>query len=348
MKKKLIVFLMFVLFFSFSSVKASTKDKIIANSNINLSEEINGDLYFAGNSITINGNVNGDIIGAGNDISIKSDANNNIRVAGNVINITNTMANNMTIAGSSINFNNVEANHLYGAAETIEFSGIASSVKFSASTVTISGTINEKSTIYAEKVVITENAKINATLNIKSEEDIEYVGNVDKTNIKYTHIEGYKITREAQIKSVITDFVYAFISVSILALIILGVGEKVVDKAITKFKENPAPTLLYGLLFLIALPIIMFMLLISVVGIPLSFITMFIYIVLLMIAKAFTAVALSKMIFENNNMNKYLKLLLSVLIICVATVIPFIKGLTYLLCFSFILGSAKSLLKKEI
>jgi len=326
-----------------TSVVEPAKDKIIADSNINISENVTGDLYFAGSTVTINSDVYGDAIGGANIINIYKNVNNNIRMAANTLNLTNVITKNITVAGSNINFVNVTANNIYAAAETIAFSGTANSVNFGARLVTIGGTINSKSTIYAEDVVIYDTAVINGELNVKSNNAIRYEGNVDKTNIKYTHVETTDYTYEPSIKSQIPGFIYKFVTISLLALIMMSF-KKFNNKSLANLKTKPVETLLYGLLIFIALPITILIATVSVIGIPIATIMTFIYLTLLIVGKAFAAIALSELLFEKTNMNKYLRLFIMILSICIVSVIPYLSFVFGILVYSYMFGSVRTLL----
>jgi hypothetical protein len=326
-----------------TSVVETKEDKLIADSNININEVVTGDLYFAGNTVTINNDIYGDAIGGANTINIYKNVNSNIRMAANTINLTNVTTNNVTVAGSNINFVHVNANNLYAAAETIAFSGTVNSVNFGAKLVTIGGTINGNSTIYAEDVVIYDTAVINGELNVKSNNAIRYEGNVDKTNIKYTHIEDTEYNYETSIKSQIPGFIYKFITISLLALIMMSF-KKFNNKSLANLKSKPVETLLYGLLIFVALPITILIAMISVIGMPISIIMTFGYITLLIIGKAFAAIALSELVFEKTNMNKYLKLFITILAICAISLVPYLSFVFGLLVYSYTFGSVRTLL----
>lgn len=322
------------------------EDKIIADDNININKNVTGDLYFAGNIVTINSSVYGDVIGGANTININKNINSNVRLAANTINFNNVTTNNVTVAGANVNFINVSSNNLYAAAESITFSGEANSIKFGGQTVTIEGTINSNSTIYAEEVIIKDTAVINRALNVHAEKAITYVGNVDKTNIKYTHVKTTEYNEQSTIKSEIPGFIYKFVTISLLALIVMSF-KKFNNKSIENLKSKPVETLLYGLLIFIALPITILIATISIIGIPVAVITTFGYIALLIVGKAFASIALNELLFKKTNMNKYLGLFIVILVMCVISLVPYIRFIFGLLVYSYIFGSVRTLLIKN-
>lgn len=323
------------------------RDKIIADDNISISDVVTDDLYFAGNSVVVNNNVYGDIIGAGNSININKDVNGSIRILANVINISDTITKNITLAGSSVNFNNINAHNIYAAAERIEFSGSANRVNLIAQTIIIDGTLNGNSTIEAEEVIIKNNANIKGKLNVKAEKEIQYIGDVNKDNIKYTHIETQKKSNEFNITSKLSSLIYHFITVSIIALILFKVGSKINDKSLQELKNKTFLHLMYGLLIFLLVPVILLFATFTIVGIPLVVISSFAYISLIMIAKAFSAIALSSLLFSKTNLNKYLALFITVLLVCISTLVPYLTTIAYLLYFSYTFGSARLLFIKE-
>jgi hypothetical protein len=348
MKKYLI--LTFLLLFSFT-IKANaltfpkTIDKFVADNNINLSENIAGDLYFAGNNITVNNNVDGDIIGAGNTININGNITNNIRVAGNNITFNNLNAKNLTVAGSNILFMNVNTNKIYAAGANVEFNGVANNINLTGAEVIIAGTINGVSYIEAEKVTIKNSAVINDKLNIKASNDVIYENNVIKDNIKFTKVQ-YNYNKEKfNVKTTFSGLVYKILSMSLLAIIIMSLFSKFIDKSIENIKEKKISTILIGLLIFIVMPILILLSMIAIIGIPVAIISLFGYITAIMIAGAFTAITLGSILFKD--MNKYLKVIIAVIILSILSIIPIINIITWLITIGYTFGSIKLLFDKK-
>ena len=344
----LFVFGLMLLFLSSGNVNAislpKTTDKFVANNNVNLYNDVDGDLYAAGNNITITSKVNGDIIAAGNTIYVNAIINHNIRMAGNNLTFSNVSANNLTVAGSNILFANISANNIYAVGQNIEFTGTANTINFAGAKIIISGTINDQSTIYAEDVTITDTAVINNTLNVKSTKPILYQGKVNKSKIVYTKVKDLEEKPQFDITKRAFSLVYKIGYISLIALIIILLFNKFSDKAINNLKEKPLKTILLGLLTLVITPILSVVTMISVIGIPIVIITIFAYISLLIIAGGFSSIALGKLLFKD--MNKYLETFIAVLIISILSIIPFINGLVWLTCVGYTFGSILLLFKK--
>lgn len=348
--KKIPLFLFgLLLLFSFSSNVSAlsfpkTIDKFAADNNVNVNENIAGDLYVAGNNVTVNGTIAGDVIGAGNTINITGDISHSVRVAGNNINLSNVSANNITVAGNNILLMNINANRVYAAGALVEFTGTANNINLSGAEVILSGTINGISTIEAEKVTIKDTAVINDKLTVKATKDIIYDANVIKDNITYIKVD-HQIKKESfNLGSKIFWFMWKIITMSLMALVIMALFNNFIEKAIKNIKDKKVSTILFGLLLFIAIPILSILAMITMIGIPIAIITIFGYITTLIVASTFSAITLGNILFADKN--KYLRILMGILIISILSSIPIICFFVWLTCVGYTFGSISLLFKK--
>ncbi len=324
----------------------TTSDMIVTDTSIKIDEDVNGDIYVAGNNINVNSIIEGDIIGAGNIIDVTGQVKQNVRMFGSSLSFSNLEAYDMTVAGSDILFLNVNVNKIYAVAGNIEFMGTVNNINLVGSEVIISGTINGKSSINANKVIIKNTAKINNKLNIKAINPIEYEGDILKDNIEYTktnHIYNFSgfFVVDKHIR-----MIYKLLSTILVALVIVWLFDNLVNKAVKNLKENKILPILLGLVLFILMPSCIMLVMSTIIGIPIAIIISFVYIITIIITSGFTAVSLGKILFKD--MNKYLQALISSFIIWCLSLISGINLLLWLVSVGYIFGSIVMLsLNKE-
>ena len=369
MKRKLLVTALIVIMLTASFVpfvyaeddSPGTSDKFVTGENVDITSSVNGDLYAAGNYVTIDGDISGDLLTGGNTIIINSDVDQNIRAGGNFITLNNVSARNMTIFGQIIRLNQVDANNLYLFGQSVLFSGKAHDVFLNGNKVTIDGIVAGNSEVNANSVIITENAEILGTLNVRSNNEISYQGTASDENVTFTKTNNtqdfnseyeknnYPFTapyRGLSIFRVFVKFMRNLATIFVTGLVILLVFPNPTKSAIDNLKTNTFKPVLLGLVIFAAVPVLTFLAMLTIIGIPLSFATSLVFVLVLILAKSFTALAVTDVAFPK--LNKYLGLLLSALIISFLSIIPIVNFLVWLIAVGYTFGSLILVFKKEI
>jgi cytoskeletal protein CcmA (bactofilin family) len=348
MKKISLILTSFIMMFLFiNNANAVTfksfGDYAAFDDNFSITRDVDGDIYTAGETITINSNVKGDIIGAANSVSLTGNVENNIRMAGNTLNFSKVTANSITVAGSKVSLTDVNANKIYVAGEKITFTGKTNYLNAIGSEVTISGELNGKSYIRADKVIIEDTAVIKDTLKVKAAHDIVYNGDVNKDNIVYTHVDEYEYNYS--LSNRIADTVYGIIATYIIIVLMILFMNGFIDRAVTNLKEKKVSTVLFGLFLFLVTPIIILLTLITFIGIPVSIITLFAYITFILTAKAFASISLGKLLFKD--MNLYLSSLIGIMIFTLLSFIPVVNVIVWFTYIGYVFGSYFLMFKKE-
>ena len=108
MKKKgifILTLLMMILFSvnSFADSIDSASNYFAFKENVNITEDVSGDIYSAGREVNVENSVVGDTIAAGEIINIKSkEIRGNVRCAAQTLNIDSKNIKNITCAGQNI------------------------------------------------------------------------------------------------------------------------------------------------------------------------------------------------------------------------------------------------------
>lgn len=346
MKKYLLLMLLILVPFS---VKANSNDKFVTefDDDIIISEYISGSSVIGGNNVTIDGSIDGVGLIMGNIINYNSTTEYGI-ILGNTININGTLRDGLilgnvitiekdsiierdtAILGSNLTISGSFYRDVYLAGSTIELDNI-----------TIDGNIR----VNGDNIIIKDNVIVNGKLSYNENATTNISSSAIITNIS---------TYEADINDndiASNNIKSGFISL-INLLVIFAVTIFLIPKFYQKIVTNNdyLKNIGFGLLFLIIVPIIALILIISVLGISLGFISIGLYILCFMIAHIISGYYIGNLIWKKYIKKKeqpYLIGFMGIIIVYLLTLIPYLGNLISFISFLFAMGTICSLFKKK-
>lgn len=342
--KRFILFAIgFLLVSSFSfSVYADTLDsasnKFFTNNNINETLDAQSDVYAIGNNLKFAGKVEADILAAGNNITIETESvGGSIRVAGATILINSNVERNINAVAASVEIKEgTKAKGIYVASGDVNFNGEAEDLFVNADTVTINGTVTGNVKVNCSKLIIGENARVDGTFEVRGEEEPIILGDFDSSKITFD-----KIITDYDNESLfaginIAGKIISLITAIIFCILITLFCSRYNNRACEKLEHRGWLPFLIGFATLIVLPIAAVLLCITIVGIPISVISLIIYGILIYLAPVFTGIILGRFILKN--MNEYLSAIIFTLIVKIITFIPYVGGVSLFICVLLSLG----------
>jgi len=256
-------------------------DLYIAANQITINGVVNGDVLSIGNKITINGVINGDIIAIGANINIGGEITGSVRVGGDSVTITGDIGGDLITAVDDIVVNDsaIIGRDLVFAGRIIDIDApINEEITGWGSRVTIGDIVGGDVEIGVERLTIASTADIEGDLIYYSDEQatIEAGAKIGGTTThepsKYK-VSDYWIFRNFQIWGAFIAFFMTLI-VGIAVILIAPRRAKAVAAAI---KAKPLLSLGWGTLLLIATPIAIVILCVTIIGIPLGIIGAIVY-----------------------------------------------------------------------
>lgn len=345
---KRIVYSLLVMIITLVCIPVNAKDNFYASQELKLNKECDSTVFAAGNNVKVTGRVDGISFIAGNNISVENERDY-LFAAGNVINIKKVTTKDAFIAGSNINIEESKIRDLYAAGEKITIdSDIDGKAYIGGGEVTINSTIKGDINVSAERIILGEKANIEGTLKYPEEAKISKAKETKIAKEK-TYKENAKSQKEKAL-DMFTDFIVSVLSMILIGVILLAVNKKVFKK-IEKFDQKGsfiATTTLIGFASLILVPVAVILLITSTIGVSLSIICMLLYGIMFYLSVIPTAYYFGNWILKDKIDNKYLLLTISILIIYVLRLVPFIGGIVTLISLCFGLGVYINLIKENI
>ena len=348
MNTKFLLKILIILFISviiFPSITSASEFKSGDNLVIMKDEVVNDDLYFAGNSITVDGVINGDLIAAGSEIKVTGTINGGIIAAGGSITVTGKVTNDIKAAGGEVRIGgDVGDNVLVFTGNLVleKNAKVARDLTLGAETATIDGTVNGNINGGASNMEMNGATKGNVTVrignNIKVSPGATIGGNLEYTAPRPGEISGivsgtttYKETpvRRENFMSRLPGEILGYLWLLLIGIISLILAPELTQKISDDISVKPLKNLLWGLLFLIITPIVAVLLLITIIGIPLSLIIVVIYIILLYISRIYVGLWVGQYVLrklKQETKSRVLTLALGLIIVVIGINLPIIGG----------------------
>ena len=314
------------------TVEGKAKQDIwAAGALVDIDAETNGDLYAAGSRVNVKGKVTGKARVAGAELKIDAEIGKVLNAAGATIEISESakLADNSSLAGALIEFRGSAEDNLNLYGDEVVFSGHAF------------GSVNFE----GRKVHLTENARVEGNLTIRSSEKADIspsatiAGELIQTNILDSMKED---------KGVFAGHGFALIisaSVFILGLILVIFERGFVEQGISMLRSQPFSSLLWGLVVFFGIPIFVVVSMVTIVGIPIGVAALLTMPFLLLLGYTVAALGVSDWLLNRSGKFKetgqrLLLLAAGVAMFAILRLVPFLGSFLIFLIVLFGLGAA--------
>lgn len=299
--------------------------------------KINGNVFICSNSTTLNGEINGSIYAVSQNFDMQYFAflSRDLHLSAQQVNLDGWIYRDAFISAQNIitqeNFI-TQNNFTLDDADSFTFSGeILGDATINAKEINFKNANDEKNL----------NCKISGNLSYSSNEEINIPEGIVLKEVKYSN---YVDTDQDNSSSNIWNYVLSLLTSLICVYIIYLIISKFMPKYLDKISNISGLNLLkyfgIGLGILILIPIVSILLFITQIGSILGVILLLIYIILLIIAKPIFIISVATFVKNKfaKNLNIYICILLSTVILSLITLIPYIGTLVSMLIFFIGLG----------
>lgn len=314
-----------------------TAGNVLATDSDSNPSGVEGDLYWAGQGLDLNdASIDRDIIAVGDSLSIRDcTVGGAVRLAARTIDIAQTAVDgSVTVAGQHVVLNtDSTANCFYAAGETVALRGSVKSAALAGDTVTIDGTVDGDVEVWADKLILSKNARISGTVNTHVSEDPERAAGAEVGALKIDRTENEDTST---VNDVIGGIVAAALSTCFVALLLELVFPRATASAAGMLHQRPTPLWVSGLLGTVAVVPTVLLLIISIAGLSLAGALMCGVIGIALVSAAFAGCAIARMV--GHNQNRYAMAAVGGIIAGVLTAIPLVGDFISGVAFVFTLG----------
>lgn len=297
---------------------------------------IESDLYLAGNSITVSDYVDGNVYVMAENVTVSGKVGGDLFILANTVTLTEDSYTygNLYVCANNVTINGIVCD-LYALCNNLELgeSGIIlRDSRTATKNISLKGNVGRNTFIETDTISMADTAHVYGNLNYAAKEAIVVPSGAVDGSIEFK--EQTVFTSNADVKDVIFTYVLDFVYALVYTLVVFGLMLLVAPKFITKLHEITKTKWLaslgIGALVALLVPIIAVLLVFTVIGTPLSFAVAGLYLLVLSITFALTAIVLSKLLGDKvkalSKFNNVFALVIVTLVLWALTQIPFYVG----------------------
>ncbi len=325
---------------------------------IGVGEVVEDDVYLFGDVVTINGLVRGDAVIFCREAIIDGTIEGSLLVFAETIRIDGEIVGTARGGANSIFFSGTTSRDLMMAANTLSISGKVGQDLFGAgNSITVTGSIGRDILASMNRLVI--DAPVGGNVNAYTSDLVLGPRAVVSVGITYTSgneaaIDGNAVI-SGQLKRLdppaeqavsgtgrsVWSFIRPILSLLALALLMVLIFPGLTSGTAGMIGEKPGPSAGYGALVFFGAPLAAVILLITIIGIPISLISILLYIVLLYTARVFAGYYLASIFFKriSKELHPVWIALSGVLVLALLIKIPYLGWLINLAAVIFASGA---------
>ncbi len=315
-------------------------DLFAAGESVIISGTVNGDVYAAGANVLVDGIVNGDLLAAGATVTVLGNISDDVRAAGSSVIIKGPVGKNVVAFGSNVTLSSEGkvGGSFLAAGNTIDLSGpISKDVNAYGNQVLLTSTVGRDFQGMMQSLVLGSGAKIVGDLNYQSSQQANVPAGVVSGKVTYKPIEKTQPNLPPAAPFALAGLFVGlkfflsftgFLISLVVGLIYLSLLPKRAESLVNIIGSKPWVSLGVGLLTIIIFPLVLVILAVSLVGLPLLFLLVPLFLFFLYMAKIFTAFYLGRRILSSDKLLG--PLLVGLLLYYVLSFIPGIGFLTVL------------------
>lgn len=306
----------------------------VAGTTVTVAGTVKGDLYCAGQNIDITGTIEGDVLCAGQTVRIGGQVYGDVRAAAQTLTVTGNIQGSVTLAGQTAT---IAEEAVIGRDATVMSSNVFIAGRINrdlvggGQEVTLNGHIARNVDVNAEQLNLQKTAHVGGNLTYVSNNNVnmEPGAAVDgKTNRQDP--PKHEKREQTAYERVLGGPVYWLLAFLLIGFVIMGLSPKAFDTAATTLRERPLVTLATGALSFIVIPILAFLALLTVIGIPLSFAILALWFPIMLVGFAVGSYCMGALLAKQFKWNKWrrtLSLITGLLIVMIVSLVPYVGGI---------------------
>ena len=326
------------------------KTLVSASNDIEIAGVLNGDLFCFSQNVIISGVVNGDVICAASSVVIDGKVNGSVRLLSSSTTINGSVGGSSSILTENfvLGSKGYLANDSFISGTNVSINGnIARDISFASANVKITGVVDRDVSGTIDQLTLASSALIKGDVSIKSPNEIKsepgsvVQGSTNRENIVQNNsmFGGLEIT----------SALYVFVSLLVVSMTLVFVIPKTLDSSYELSKKKPLKTALFGLVGTVALPFIILLLLVTIIGIPLAVIVLLGYLLLISLSGPFVAYSIGSLILKKKNKSKRaVKMLVGSIILLAAYLIPRLNIFVMMVVYIYGVGLVARLAKDKL
>lgn len=276
-----------------------------AGNFVEIKGTINGDVFVAGDTVVINSeNINGDIFAAASNVDVIGKVSGSLRLVGEKINVDAQVDGNAMVAGQNfrISEGSVVAGNVTFFGQMLNVSGQVGRLEGAFASLLLSGTVDNDVDVYlgesnTNSLNISDEAVVGGTFYYQALNQLEVNSQASIGEVAYNKIIKKDHSSDLQ-KFNFVAWLWKFFGMLIVGMILLYMWPSIFEKSYSTVYKKPLARFFQGFALLVLTPIFCILLAITIIGVPVSIITMILWGLSLYLAGILAAWILGKFVKE--------------------------------------------------
>lgn len=323
------------------------------------------DLYAFGQSVSIGGSVSGDLLAAGGEVSLSGSTTQDAVLAGGRVDVAGSVGDDLRTAGGDVRISGSVADNASVAGGTVILSNtgrVGRDLQVVGGTVRIEGDVGRSLDVFGGQASL--DGKVGGDVQAKVGRLTVGPGAVIQGDLVYTSAQKASIApgarvqgktvyhpapkREKRAVSPVSKgalWVLSFLAIFLIGVVFIALAPRGSETAADRVSGAPWVSLLVGFILLVVVPVAVFFVTVTLVGIPLALILLVSYVIMIYVSRVFVGLAIGRWIFRKlgrPQMSLYVDLLVGLLILWLLSAIPYVGWVVRLAAVLLGLGALAS------
>ncbi|WP_292485507.1 hypothetical protein [Methanohalobium sp.] len=318
-------------------------DFYIAGGDVVIQNTVQGDVVAAGGRVEIAGDVTGDVIAAGGEVVIKGDVDDDVRIAGGTLRIEGNIGDDLIAAGGDLIVSSntkIEGDMVYSASQVRMLGELNGDMKGGADTITLDGNVGGNVDVEVNNLEILSGTHIGGNLNYTSTSEAEISSGTVGGDINF--VEESTGTAEGFGFLSVIWWIIKYLALLIVGMVALKLWPSGSMSILENIETNPLKNLGIGFVLIIAGLVGSIILLMTIVGIPLGIVLLFIIGFSLYAARLYTGLWIGKYLSSKigkSSSRPSIMLAAGLFLLMILSSIPWVGIVVYLLATLVAIGA---------
>jgi hypothetical protein len=296
-------------------------DLYVSGQNVNIHKDVSGDLFIAGGKVDVQNSVTQGLNVAGGNVQIASNVGDDVRVAGGEVTIRGRIAGDLLVFGGTVTVGSdaVVMGDTYVNGGTVTFRGVAGrdlhlnggnlslegithgNLDAKAGHLVISSPVEGNAKIVADTLTIAQGASFKGSVDYwTSSASVDFGSSLSQGQQAVFHPEFQRFARKAEAGAagafaalIAAITIYKLLSAAVIILLLVLLTKTFFLDVGKELKRRPVRSFVTGLCYFILVPIVAFLLFITIIGLPLGLLAVAAYVFTLLFAAPLTSVVLA-------------------------------------------------------
>jgi cytoskeletal protein CcmA (bactofilin family) len=274
--------------------EAITDDLYVAAGTVTVTGPVDGDVVATGGTVELDGRVTNNVLAAGGTVRIGGQVGRTLRAAAGTLDILGTVGGDAVLAGGNVMVGGdakVGRDLVVGGGNVIVAGNVQRNLLVDAGEVTVGSTVRGAAEIHARRLVLMPAARIAGHLGYSADEPLvvqpgaQVAGGIERLPNPPQENPG----RLASPAFWLGTHLLELLALIVLGLAAFGLTSRGAGAVAREVADRFGRSLLAGFILLVVVPAAAFVLLFTIVAIPLSFVVMLLYFATLYPSQVFVA-----------------------------------------------------------